>query len=400
MKTCLAFLASLCLSPFALAEYQLNFQEPASHIAREQHSLHVLVLWIIVFIAIIVFGAMFYSIIMHRKSRGYKAAHFHENTVVEIIWTTVPMVIIIIMAIPATTTFLEVRDTSAPDISIKATGYQWRWHYDYLDQNIQFLSSLSTDPKQIGGLFYSSFDADAEPLPKSDTYLIEVDNEMVVPVGKKVRLLLTAADVIHAWWVPQLGVKQDAIPGFVRETWFRADKPGVFRGQCAELCGKNHGYMPIVVRAVPEEEFDAWVRKQGGKTAGEETGNDVPLLASAVTGEVAQAVESDASAPPEDLTMEDLMALGKTAYGQHCVACHQPNGQGLQPAFPSLVGAPTITGPKEGHIDIVLNGKQGTSMASFAYLSDVDIAAILTYERNSWGNQAEMVSPQEVAEKR
>jgi len=380
-------LASAALASAAAAQY--NFQEPASYIAEQQNSLHVLILWIIGFIGVAVFGAMFYSIFYHRKSRGHKAANFHENTFVEILWTAVPMVIIVGMAIPATITLLEARDTSAPDLSVKVTGSQWRWHYEYLDDGVEFFSSLSTDPEEIGGLFYSSYDL-GDPQPSSDNYLLEVDNEMVVPVGKKVRLLLTAADVIHAWWVPQLGVKQDAIPGFVREAWFRADRPGVFRGQCAELCGKNHAYMPIVVRAVPEAEFASWVRERGAAPA--IAAEEVPQLAAAVTAPAAAA-----PAVPKVLDFDGLMELGATAYGTHCAACHQANGQGLAPAFPTLVGVESVVGAKAAHIDVVLNGVQGTAMASFAYLSDDEIAAILTYERNSWGNQAEMITPDEIA---
>ncbi len=380
-------LAALCA--WAGAEYQFDFQEPASAIAREQHSLHIVVLWIITGIAVVVFGAMFYSIVHHRKSSGREAAHFHHNTLVEIIWTAVPMVIIVAMAVPATRVLLEVRDTSSPELSVKVTGSQWRWHYDYLDQDIRFFSSLSTPTEAIGGLFYSSF-GDGAAAPKGENYLLEVDNEMVVPVGRKVRVLLTAADVLHAWWVPQLGVKQDAIPGFVRETWFRADRPGVYRGQCAELCGKNHAYMPIVVRAVPEAEFAAWVRESGGRMPGDEP-EEAPALAQA-------AQPSAPEAPPGPMTAEELMAAGEAAYGSHCVACHQLNGQGLPPAFPALAGGPITTGPKGPHIDIVLNGKAGTAMAAFSYLSDADIAAIITYERNSWGNATgDTVTAEEVA---
>ena len=381
--------AALACSAEALAEYQFNFPEPASYIAREQHALHLIILWIIAAIAVVVFGAMFYSIIRHRKSRGHKAANFHENTLVEILWTAVPMVIIIGMAVPATITLLEARDTSAPDLSVKVTGSQWRWHYDYLDYGIAFHSSLSTPPEEIGGLYYAA-GSDRPAAPQNENYLLEVDNEMVVPVGKKVRVLLTAADVIHAWWVPQLGVKQDAIPGFVRETWFRADRPGTYRGQCAELCGKLHAYMPIAVRAVPEEEFASWVQELDGTDLAAQD-KEAPALAAAAPAPAA------APAVPKEMTMDDLMALGETAYNTHCGACHQATGAGLPPAFPSLVDAPSVVGPKEGHIDIVLNGVQGTAMASFAYLSDADLAAVLTYERSSWGNAAGMVVPEDIA---
>ena len=247
----------------AWGAWEIGMQEPANEIAAAQRWLNEFILWIIVVVGAGVFGAMFYAIVRHRKDAGHKAAHFHENTTVEIIWTAVPMLIIIGMAFPATRVILDYKDTSAPDMTVKVTGYQWKWSYDYLDDGVFFYSQLSTPPEQIGGKYY---DAAGAANPTSENYLLEVDNEMVVPVGKKIRLLLTSADVIHAWWVPQLGVKQDVIPGLVRDAWFRADRPGVFRGQCAELCGKNHGFMPIVVRALPQEEYEQWVADSGGLT--------------------------------------------------------------------------------------------------------------------------------------
>ena len=258
-----AAIALLCALPApARAAWQTGMQEPASKIAEAQRDLNIFMMWIIVVIGALVFGAMFYAILRHRKSVGHQAAQFHENTLVEILWTAVPMLIIIGMALPATGVILDYKNTSEPDITVKVTGYQWKWSYDYLNEGVSFYSQMSTPPEAIGARFYRGEEGEAEQ--RGENYLLEVDNEMVVPVGKKVRLLLTAADVIHAWWVPQLGVKQDAIPGVVRDAWFRADRPGIFRGQCAELCGKNHGFMPIVVRAVPEEEYNEWLAKRGG----------------------------------------------------------------------------------------------------------------------------------------
>ena len=352
-------------------------QEPASEMAAIQEWLNIFMLWIITIIGGGVFGVMFYSIYRHRKSLGHKASNFHENTLVEIIWTTVPMFIIIGMALPATHAILKYKDTSAPDITVKVTGYQWKWSYDYLDEGISFYSQLSTPPEQIGGKYYDVSDVSASPTSKN--YLLEVDNEMVVPVGKKIRLLLTAADVIHAWWVPQLGVKQDAIPGIVRDAWFKADRTGIFRGQCAELCGKNHGFMPIVVRVVEEDVYQEWLIDSGATVAS--TGEPLRVQQAA-----ANAAAADAAPPPAEWTMETAMSHGQAAYEKHCAACHQVNGEGLAPAFPGLKGAPSVVGEIAKHIDIVLNGQAGTAMAAFGYLSDTDLAAIITYERNAWGN--------------
>ena len=367
-------------------------QEPASKMAEAQRDLNIFMMWIIVVIGAVVFGAMFYAILRHRKSVGHQAAQFHENTLVEILWTAVPMIIIIGMALPATGVILDYKDTSEPDITIKATGYQWKWSYDYLNEGVSFYSQMSTPPEAIGARFYRG---EAEEVARGENYLLEVDNEMVVPVGKKVRLLLTAADVIHAWWVPQLGVKQDAIPGVVRDAWFKAERPGVFRGQCAELCGKNHAFMPIVVRAVSEGEYAEWLAERGGAA---EEGAAGPVYAGEIV--VAAAVSGGGEAEEiaaEDWTMEVAMERGEAAYATHCMACHQANGEGLLPAFPALKGGPITTGEVEGHLDIVLNGKAGTAMAAFNYLSDADIAAILTYERNAWGNdKGDLVAPDDV----
>lgn len=385
LRAALAVAVSGCVVATSHAAYQLGFSEPASEMAAIQQNLNIFMMVIITIIGAGVFGVMFYSIVRHRKSRGHQAANFHENTLVEIIWTAVPMVIIILMAIPATTAIIKYKDTDAPDITIKATGYQWKWSYDYIGQGISFYSQLTTPPEEIGGPYYN---ADAPANPQSENYLLEVDNELVVPVGKKVRLLLTAADVIHAWWVPQLGVKQDAIPGLVRDAWFEANRTGTYRGQCAELCGKNHGFMPIVVRVVEEPEYEQWLNEQGAVA---DAGTPEPLQISDAQEIAAAAADEE---PVGEWTMETAMTRGEEVYGTYCAACHQANGEGLLPAFPALKGADIVLNDAAAHIDIVLRGKVGTTMAAFNYLSDTDIAAIITYERNAWGNNTgDLITP-------
>lgn len=375
----------------AAAEYKLNFQEPASEVAREQYDLHVIILVIITLIGLGVFAVMIYSIIHHRKDRGYKAATFHEHTAVELTWTIVPFIIIFLMALPATRVILQAKDASNPDLTVKVVGYQWKWSYDYLDDNVFFYSTMTTPVEQIGPLMFGESGTPGDVERSPDTYLLEVDNPMVVPVGQKVRLLLTAADVIHAWWIPQLGVKQDAIPGIVREAWFKADEPGTYRGQCTELCGKNHAFMPIVVEAVSEADYLAWVESRGGGAVAA----DGPVG----VGDVKAATPvAQASAGPAEWEDAAVMEYGEGLYATHCVACHQANGEGLPPTFPALKGSPLTTGPAAGHIDIVLNGKEGTTMASFAHLGDAEIAAIIHYERHSWGNSTgDLVTPDDVA---
>ena len=353
------------LSMAAADPYQLNLQQPQTIIAQQTYDQHTMVMWICVVIFVGVFGTMLYSVLNHRKDAGYKAANFHHSTTVEIIWTTIPFFILIGMAYPATKTVIAMKDTSSPDITIKATGYQWKWGYDYLigeGEGISFLSALSTPRAQL-----------ENREPKGENYLLEVDNPVVVPVGKKVRVLLTANDVIHAWWVPAFGVKQDAIPGFIRDVWFTAEKPGTYRGQCAELCGKEHGYMPIVVEVVEPEKYTQWVAAQTKKSA-------------ATTVDVNKVY-----------TIEELKAEGEKVYAGNCVACHQANGKGLPGTFPGLDGSKIANGPKAEHLNIVMNGKTGTAMAPFKHLSDVQIAAVVTYERNAWGNTTgDVVQPSEI----
>ena len=345
--------------------YQLNLPEPQTEIARQIYDQHTMVLWICLVIFIGVFGVMFYSVIKHRKSAGYQAANFHHSTTVEILWTAIPVLILVGMAFPATRTVIAMKDTSNPDITIKATGYQWKWGYDYLTgegEGISFLSNLSTPRDQI-----------QNAATKGENYLLEVDNPVVVPTGKKVRILLTANDVLHAWWVPALGVKQDAIPGYIRDVWFNIEKPGTYRGQCAELCGKDHGFMPIVVEALEPEKYAQWVAEQKTKLA---------------------AVAVDVN---KEFSADELTAKGEAVYNANCVACHQANGQGVPGTFPAIAGSKVATGPKAGHIDIVMNGKSGTAMAPFKHLSDVDIASVITYQRNAWGNATgDAVQPSEI----
>ena len=350
------------VSGAAFAEYGLNFPKPVTSIGHRVLELHNIILLICVVIFIIVFGFMFYSIYAHRKSRGYKAAKFHDNVKLEVVWTVIPFVILVSMAIPSTATLLEMDDVSKSDMTVKITGYQWKWKYDYPDQNVSFFSNLSTPREQI-----------ENKATKGEHYLLEVDNPMVLPVGKKVRFVVTANDVIHAWWVPAFAVKKDAIPGFVNEVWARVDEPGVYRGQCAELCGKDHGYMPIVVQAVSPEEFDKWVSLQKDKAAS----------ASADAGKT--------------WTRDELMEKGKKVYASTCAACHGANGEGVGP-FPKIAGSKIATGPVAAHLNIVMKGKPGTAMQAFAgQLNDVDIAAVVTFQRNGFGNKTgDVVQPSQI----
>ena len=366
----------------ALAWY---FQSPASKMAETIDWLHQVIMWIIVVIFVGVFGFMFYACFAHRKSIGHKAAQFHENTTVEILWTVIPALILIVIAWPVTKVVIAQKDTSAPDLTIKVTGYQWKWGYDYLrgeGEGISFVSTLSTPREQIEG-----------SAPKGENYLLEVDNELVVPVGKKIRIITTAADVIHAWWIPAFGAKQDAIPGFLRDIWFRAEQAGTFRGQCTELCGKEHAYMPIVVRAVPQDEYTKWVAQQKPSPAKVAAAGQEPVAAAP-----AKAAPAESAKP---LPVAELVNRGEKVYAANCVACHQATGQGLAAMkSPALAGNKLVTGGKQAPIDTVLNGRPNTAMQPFKQLSDVEIAAVITYVRNSWGNKAGEVQPAEVQARR
>ena len=344
----------------AWAESKFNLTQGVTEASREVYDLHMLVLYICTVIGVIVFGAMAWSMFFHRKSKGYVPATFHESTKVELLWTIIPIIILIGMAYPATLTLIDLENNDDSDLTIQVTGSQWKWHYKYFDQDVEFYSSLSTPRAQWDNL---SGVGEA----KGENYLLEVDNSLVIPINRKVRFLITSDDVIHSWWVPAFAVKQDAIPGFINEAWTNVTEPGTFRGQCAELCGKDHGYMPIVVDALAEDEFDGWLQAQ--KEA------------------AIAAVEAEKASLAERMTLDELMALGESTYQTACAACHQPNGQGLPPAFPALKGSPIAIGDISKHIDIVVNGVPGTSMQAFGkQLSLKQLAAVITYERNAWGN--------------
>lgn len=353
----------LTLSDTALAGWAFNMPRGVTEISRSVFDLHMTIFWISAIIGAIVFGVMFWSMFMHRRSRGAVAATFHENLTVEILWTVIPLLILIGMAIPATKTLIEQYNTEDADLDIMITGYQWRWQYNYLGKDVSFMSNLTTPREQI-----------ANQAAKNEHYLLEVDEPMVVPVGKKVRFLITSNDTIHSWWVPALAVKKDAIPGFINEAWTRIDEPGLYRGQCAELCGRDHGFMPIVVDARSPEDFDSWL---AGKKA---------------------SIAAEAELTGKDWTLEELMERGERVYTSTCVACHQAGGQGLPPAFPALKGSQMATKDQAAHINIVVNGKPGTAMAAFGkQLSEVDIAAVITYERNAWGNDTgEVIAPVDI----
>lgn len=351
------------VSGIAAAEYALNFQQPASSIAHQVFELHNLITIIVFVIMALVAGVMFWSIAFHRKSTGRKAATFHDNTKLEVLWTVVPFIILVGMAIPSTSALLHMDDTSDSDMTLKITGYQWKWEYEYPAEGIKFMSALATPRDQINN-----------KADKGEHYLLEVDNNVVLPVGKKVRLLVTANDVLHSWWVPALATKKDAIPGFINELWVKIDEPGIYRGQCAELCGKDHGFMPIVVEAVSEPDFKKWANRQKGQM----------VAAAAAAGKT--------------WSKADLMKQGEKVYNQTCAACHGATGAGIPGVFPAMAGSKIANGDVKAHLDIVLHGKAGTAMAAFGkQLSDVDIAAVVTYERNSFGNtKGDVIQPSQV----
>lgn len=361
-------LACAFASALARADFALNLTEGVTSISREAYRLHMLALWICIVVGILVFGTMAWSIFHHRKSRGAVPATFHENMRIEVIWTIVPFLILVALAVPATKALIAMNDTSNADITIKITGQQWRWRYDYVNEGIGFVSNLD-DKSAAAAKKGSGID------PRTvEHYLLNVDNPIMVPVGKKVRFLLNASDVIHSWWVPALGFKKDAIPGFVNEIWARIDKPGIYRGQCTELCGIGHGFMPIVLIAVNEPEYQTWVAQRRAAAAKDKDG----------AGRV--------------WTREELLAKGAEVYARTCSACHLPTGEGIPGVFKPLKGSPIVKGPVAGHIDRVMNGKTGTPMQAFAaQLDDAEIAAVITHERNSWGNDmGDQVQPAQI----
>jgi cytochrome c oxidase subunit 2 len=370
-----AALGAACLAAPALAVNslpggpavnQIDLHPPVTKIAAELQWLHNYIMIICVVIFIGVFGVMFYSILKHRKSKGAKPANFHESVAVEIAWTVVPFFIVIGMALPATKAVVAMKDTTNADITIKATGYQWKWGYDYLKgegEGIGFLATLDTSHRLM---------SDSGKPPATDDFLLKVDNPLVVPVDKKIRIITTANDVIHAWMVPAFGVKQDAIPGFVRDTWFRAEKTGDFYGQCAELCGKEHAYMPIHVKVVTQQEYAKWV------------------------GEKQAAMKAAADDPAKVWQLADLVARGEKVYAANCAACHQANGKGAGP-IKALDGSAIVTGDPAQQIQILLNGAAGGAMPAWKQLSDTELAAVITYTKNSWSNKTgKVVQPAEI----
>jgi cytochrome c oxidase subunit 2 len=362
----------LALCSAALAA-EWNLQPAASKLAADIHWLHEAVMVLVLVLFVGVFGFMFWSCYAHRKSIGHKAAQFHENTLVEVLWTVIPAIILVIIAVPVTKVVIAQKDTTNPDLTIKVTGMQWKWAYDYVNgegEGISFVSTLATPREQIEGT-----------AQKGEHYLLEVDNELVVPVGKKIRMLTTAADVVHSWWVPVFGAKQDAIPGFIRDAWFRPDRTGTFRSQCVELCGKDHGFMPIVVRVVSQEDYSKWV------------------------GEKKALAAKSADDDTKTYSLEQLKERGEKVFAANCVACHQASGKGMPPMFPPLDGSKVVLGPKAGQIDTVLNGvvRKGTptAMQSWARLSNVELAAVITFTRNNWGNKTgEAIQPAEIKARR
>jgi len=370
----------------AHADYNFNLQLPVTPIAHQIYDLHTLILLVCLFIFVVVFGFMFYALFKHRKAAGHQAVPFHQNFKLEVLWTLIPFIILVGMAYPTTKTVLAMRNTSHADISIKVTGHQWVWEYEYIGEDVRYVSNLATPRDQIDN-----------KVAKGAHYLLEVDHPLVVPTGKKVRVLLTATDVIHSWWVPQFGVKQDAIPGFIHEAWFQVEKPGIYRGQCAELCGVGHGFMPIVVEALPPEQYDDWLKTQKINLA------------------------KAATASNKTYTLAELKTHGEEIFSSRCAACHQANGLGVAGVFPPLVdGTPfsagaevtkplaergfwkdgkVVLGSKERHLDIVMNGISGTAMQPLGQqLSDFDVAAVISYERNNWNNKTgDVIQPAEVA---
>lgn len=370
MKKTKQLFACLTLMAFGLgsaqAEYALNLVQGVTQISHDLYDLHMLILWICVFIGIGVFGTMFYSIYHHRKSRGHVASQFHESAKIEILWTIIPTMILVGMAVPATKAMLELDDVQESDMSIKVTGWQWKWEYDYLDNGIHFFSSLdeaSNRARQVG----SGIDPKTVP-----HYLLNVDNPLVIPTKKKIRFLFTAADVIHSWWVPDLGWKKDTVPGFINEAWTYVEKPGTYRGQCTELCGKDHGFMPIVVVAMEEADYDAWVEEHKAKA------------------------EADKSLADKEWSKDELMAKGETVYANNCASCHMPDGAGMAGTFPAITGSPVVTGDIDAQIDLMYKGK-GMMPAFGQMLNEVDFAAVVTYTRNALGNSVgDSVQPSEI----
>lgn len=345
----------------------LNLRAGVTDISGQVYDLHMLMFLVCVGIGVVVFGVMFVSMFLHRKSRGAKPANFHESVKVEIAWTVVPFIILILMAFPAANTLIAMEDTSEADMTVLVTGSQWKWHYKYMDSDVEFYSTLATQQEQINNKF-----------AKGENYLLEVDRPLVIPTGQKVRFLITSDDVIHSWWVPDFAVKKDANPGFINEAWTNVKEPGVYRGQCAELCGKDHGFMPIVVIAKTPQEYNQWKAEK--------------------IAAIATAKAEEQRLLAMNMSMDELMTSGQKVYLAKCAACHMPNGEGLPGVFPAIKGSTVALNDRNGHIDILLNGRTGTAMQAFAkQLTLSEIAAVITYQRNAWGNDTgDMVQASEV----
>jgi cytochrome c oxidase subunit II len=405
-------LALMLATGTAAAAWGLNMTAGVSPISRQVYDLHMLILWVCVAIGALVFGVILWSVIHHRKSRGVVPAQFHHNTSIEIAWTVVPMLILILMAIPATRVLVQMADTSDAELTIKVTGYQWMWGYEYLDEDIQFFSRLDAQSDRVRQVRSGLNPREVE------NYLLEVDRPLVIPVNTKIRFLLTANDVIHSFWVPDLGWKRDAIPGFINEAWSLIETPGTYRGQCAELCGRDHAFMPIVVVAMEQDDYRQWVDEQRNGAAQQPApsvgvpppdaapteraaAEPAPEAAEEAADEVAEApaqepAEEVAEAPEGELGMDELMASGEKLYNQVCVACHQAKGQGMAPIFPAIAGSKMVAGPVEENIALILNGR-GAMPPFGRQLSDEEVAAVVTYIRNAFGNETgDTVQPADV----
>ena len=351
-----AFSALLILSLYpseVLSDWDaLNMREGVTQVSRDVFELHMLIFYICVAIGAVVFSVMFYSLFRYTKKRNPNPSTFHESTKLEVAWTIIPFLVLIAMAVPASKTLTEIYDDEEGEINIQVVGYQWKWEYKYLEDDINFFSNLSTDQDEIYNL-----------VPKGENYLLEVDEPLIIPVDTRVRFLITANDVIHSWWVPDFAIKQDAIPGFINTAWTRAEETGIYRGNCTELCGKNHGFMPVVVKVVEKDEYNDWVLAKKEEAI-----------------KLAELTEKEWS-------LVELSERGEGVYQKNCVACHQMNGEGLPPIFPALAGSDIVMFDKARNVEILMEGVQGAAMQSFAnQLSEVDMAAVITYTRQAWGN--------------
>ncbi|HHL19171.1 MAG TPA: cytochrome c oxidase subunit II [Thiothrix sp.] len=353
----------VCLPSMAHADFGVNLPEGVTPISNKIYGLHMTIFWVCVAIGVVVFSVMIYSMIFHRKSKGAVAANFHESTAIELVWTLVPLAILIMIAVPATRVLIDLENTDEAEMTVKITGYQWKWQYEYLDEKISFFSNLAKGAREAT--------RDAEKRGSIDHYLLNVDKRLVLPINKRIRFLMTSNDVIHSWWVRDLGVKQDANPGFINDSWATITKPGIYRGQCAELCGKDHGFMPIVVEAKTQEDYDVWIKEQKAIAA------------------------AAAAAGDREWTKDELMVKGQEVYSTSCAACHGVTGQGVPGAFPAMAGSKVVTGDVKEHIKTVMDGRAGTAMQAFkGQLDDAAMAAVITYERNAFGNNTgDLVQP-------